>query len=225
MTKQIRAVIFDLDGVIIDSNPAIETFWKSWTDKENIELSEALMREWIHGRKAIDTVSGLFGHLPQLRQQAIIDDAFVFDSTMRPTAVSGVVSLIQTLHALGIPTGVVTSSHHSRMLQFLVSITVDDAFTAFITAHDVTNGKPHPEPYLAMSKKLGIDSSHCLVFEDAISGLQSAVAAGMETIGIGNEKARQLLTQHGASEVIPDFSSLHADRSGIYLDDRLLFSF
>jgi sugar-phosphatase len=225
MIKQISAGIFDLDGVIIDSNPAIETFWKSWTDREDIELSEALMREWIHGRKAVDTVGGLFSHLPQVRQQAILDDASVFDSTMRPAAVAGVVTFIQSLHGLGIQTGVVTSSHHSRMLQFLAGLSVEKTFTGFVTAHDVTNGKPHPEPYLAMSKKIGIHSSRCLVFEDAISGLQSATAAGMEAIGIGNEQSRQLLTTHGASEVIPDFNPLRVDQQGIYLDQRLIFSF
>ncbi|MBV9989487.1 MAG: HAD family phosphatase [Chitinophagaceae bacterium] len=225
MIRQAKAVIFDLDGVIVDSNPAIEAFWKSWTDRESIPLTEALTREWIHGRKAVDTVGGLFGHLTTARQQQIIEDAFVFDQTMQPPGVAGIVPFILDLNLLGIATGVVTSSHHSRMLQFLEALGIADSFTGFVTAHDVTQGKPHPEPYLKMSAQLGIDPASCLVFEDAVSGLRSAAAAGMQVIAVGAESSRSLLMQEGASALIPDFNVLKTLPSGIYLDDRLVFSF
>jgi sugar-phosphatase len=219
----IRAVIFDLDGVIINSNPAIESFWKSWTDRESVDLTSALVREWIHGRKVYDTIDGLFPHLPKERQQAIIDDAYNFDSSMRPGAIVGVIDFIQALMLAGIPTGVVTSSHHPRMLKMLTDIGIQDRFTHFVTAHDVQYGKPHPEPYQKMQEKLQLACNECLVFEDAISGIQSATAAGMHSIGIGNIEARDSLLLHGACEVVGDFSAISLLDGFLQTDRKNLF--
>ncbi|MEQ1624261.1 MAG: HAD family phosphatase, partial [Sediminibacterium sp.] len=81
-------------------------------------------------------------------------------------------------------------------------------FEYSITAHDVQKGKPDPEPYLKMAEKLNFNPSECLVFEDAISGVQSAIAAGMTCIGIGNQLTAKSLEAEGAKEVIENFRSL-----------------
>ncbi len=212
MQYPIKAVIFDLDGVIINSNPAIEAFWKSWADRENILLSRAQVREWIHGRKIVDTLQGIFHHSSDETREAIRASAYIFDQEMNPGPVPGVVSFIKELNQYHIPVGIATSSHHERMLHMLQQIGIADRFNDFVTAHDVTKGKPDPEPYLAMSHKLGIAPADCLVFEDAISGIQSATAAGMHSIGIGDEDARTGLLQEGARDVVPDFQSLYIEQ-------------
>ncbi len=211
MQGNIKAVIFDLDGVIIDSNPAIENFWKSWADKENITLTDDMICEWIYGRKVGDTISGVFGHLDDSRKQEIHSSAHLFDSSMQPGAINGVTDFIRKLTALQIPTGVVTSSHHTRMLKMLNNIGIDTAFTHFVTAHDVTHGKPHPEPYEKMREKMNLSCEQCLVFEDAISGIASAKAAGMYAIGIGNTITAPGLLASGACDVITDFSYMTID--------------
>ncbi len=212
MPYTIRAIIFDLDGVIVDTNPAIESFWKSWTDKEGITLTEPLMREWVHGRKVTDTLSGLFAHVTDERKEEIRESAYLFDQSMNPDAITGVVNFINSLSLLQLPVGIVTSSHHSRMWDMLEKLSIENQFTHFVTAHDVTRGKPHPEPYLTMSGKMDIPASHCLVFEDAISGIQSATAAGMHSIGIGNNAAMNDLLQYGAKDVIPDFTGIRINQ-------------
>ena len=209
MEPVIKAVIFDLDGVIIDSNPAIEDFWKSWADQENIELTDALIREWIYGRKVRDTISGIFDHLHSDRKEEILLSADTFDSSMQPAAIKGVTAFIHQLSLSGIPTGVVTSSHHPRMLKMLNGVGIADSFGHFITGHDVVYGKPHPEPYEKMRIKMGLDCGECLVFEDAVSGIQSARSAGMHCIGIGNENARHTLMLHGAADVVADFTEIN----------------
>lgn len=225
MPRHIRAVIFDLDGVIIDSNPAIEAFWHGLAKRENLVFTDNMIREWVHGRKAVDTVAGVFSHLLPSARDEMLREAEIFDRSMKATAIEGVVDFISALHAFQIPTGVVTSSHHSRMLQFLTAIGVEDKFTHFVTAHDVTMGKPHPQPYQKMSEFLGIPPGDCLVFEDAVSGIQSAKSAGMLPMGIGNEDARQLLISHGAIDVIPNFSVLRTDANGICIDGDPQFIF
>jgi sugar-phosphatase len=225
MHGTIKAVIFDLDGVIIDSNPVIESFWKSWTDKQNIELTDALVRQWIHGRKVGDTLGGLFSHLDDTGQTEIMDAAHIFDSNMHPGAIKGVVNFIQSLKKLQVPIGVVTSSHHSRMLKMLSGIGINGAFTHFITAEDVVNGKPHPEPYEKMRAKMNVPVEQCLVFEDAISGIQSAKAAGMHAIGIGDAFARDELLLHGACEVVGDFDGLQLADAALLLNNKTAFRF
>lgn len=225
MSCHIRAVIFDLDGVIIDSNPAIEAFWHGLAKRENLAFTNDMIREWVHGRKAVDTVAGVFSHLLPPARDEMLREAELFDRSMKATAIDGVVGFIDALHQFGVPTGVVTSSHHSRMLQFLAAIGVQDKFTHFVTAHDVTQGKPHPQPYQKMSEFLGIPPADCLVFEDAVSGIQSAKSAGMQPVGVGNDDARELLTAHGAIGVIADFTALSTDATGISINGNLQFVF
>ena len=223
MTKGIKAIIFDLDGVIVDSNPAIEAFWKSWADKENITLTDELIREWIYGRKVDDTLHGLFGHINNSQKIAIKDAATTFDSNMQPLAINGVVSFILAISQVKLPIGVVTSSHQPRMLKMLKGLGIEKAFTHFVTALDVTKGKPHPEPYEKMSTKMNVPIDQCLVFEDAISGIQSATSAGMHSIGIGNEYTKNDLLFHGASEVIEDFTQISIHGESITLQNGSVF--
>lgn len=205
----IQAVIFDLDGVIIHSNPAIEEFWKTLANKHGISLTEPLIRQWIHGRKIGDTLSGLFRNLSEKQLEEIRESAYLFDQDMQPGPISGIVPFVQSLKASQVPTGIVTSSHHSRMLEMITQLGLQEQFSHFVTAHDVSKGKPDPEPYLAMAAKMNIAPEQCLVFEDATSGIQSATGAGMQVIGIGNEDARTDLTLQGAKDVIDHYSAIH----------------
>lgn len=215
MPDTVKAVIFDLDGVIIDSNPVIEAFWKTWTEKETLPLNDALIRQWIHGRKVVDTIKGLFEHLPEIRKKEIEQSGYTFDSVIEPAPIPGVVNFITSLHELKIPIGVVTSSHHPRMLKMLGLCGIENMFTYFVTGEDVMQGKPHPEPYTKMQSKMNLQNADCLVFEDAISGIQSAVAAGMHAIGIGNENAKPDLLLHGAADVIIDFTMININKKSI----------
>jgi len=223
MQDIIKGIIFDLDGVIINSNPAIETFWKSWTNKEGITLTDPMIREWIYGRKVGDTIKGLFDHVPDTRKKEIEQSAYDFDSHMQPEAIDGVVEFISLLNTWHIPLGVVTSSHHPRMLTMLRNLGIEDTFTCFVTANDVTHGKPHPDPYLKMSAKMNLPHHACLVFEDAVSGIQSAVTAGMHSIGIGNKYSKKDLLLHGAADVVIDFTHIHITGEYLSVNNRSLF--
>jgi HAD superfamily hydrolase (TIGR01509 family) len=213
MSKNIKAIIFDLDGVIINSNPAIVSFWKEWAEKEQIQLTDAMLMEWVYGRKVTATIEGIFNHISDQRKNEIKEAGYLFDQNMQPESVLGVQGFIKKLATINFPLGVVTSSHHQRMYQMLQQVNVANEFTNFITAHDVDNGKPHPEPYLKMAEKLGVHPSTCLVFEDAISGIQSATAAGMTVIGIGEKQNASNLLKAGAKELIEDFLSIEINNN------------
>ncbi|MEN9686535.1 MAG: hypothetical protein RLZZ28_2321 [Bacteroidota bacterium] len=220
MPTFIKAIIFDLDGVIIDSNPAIEAFWKSWAEREKLPLNDTLIREWIHGRKVADTLYGIFGSLSETRKEEIAASAHIFDQTMKPLALPGLVEFVGKLTVSGIPIGIVTSSHYDRMWQMLANIGIARNFNYFITAHDVLKGKPDPEPYLKMSEKMQIEPAHCLVFEDANSGIQSATAAGMHSIGIGDDTAIPALKKWGADFVVNNFENLSISNGLLQIQEQ-----
>ena len=213
MTQPIKAIIFDLDGVIIDSNPAIVTFWSHWANHFGFDLTQDMILHWVYGRKVTATIEGLFSFTSQEQQEAIKAAGYAFDAAMHPTGIEGVQDFVQTLKALDFPRGVATSSHKERMEQMLQRIGLPHHFEYSITAHDVQKGKPDPEPYLKMAAKLGLEPSSCLVFEDAISGVQSAIAAGMTCIGIGTQLTAKSLIDVGAKEVIEHFRCLSIEKA------------
>jgi len=88
-----------------------------------------------------------------------------------------------------------------------------NSFKEHVTAEDVNKGKPHPAPYLNIAEKLNQQPEYCLVFEDAISGVQSAKAAGMEVIGINTEEAAQDLLANGAACVINSYEELRVEQN------------
>ncbi len=224
MPDMLKAIIFDLDGVIIDSNPAIEKFWHHWAAQEGVTLTDELIRRHIHGRKGTETIRDLFPHVSAATKEAIRESANVFDSEMKPGAIPGVVDFIHGLHDLGMTTGVVTSSHKGRMLKMLDKHQLQHYFTSFITANDVSKGKPDPEPYLKMSELLDITPAQCLVFEDATGGIQAAVAAGMHAIGIGKAAIAEALRQEGAMDVIPDFTHMRITTHALFCNGHDCFT-
>jgi mannitol-1-/sugar-/sorbitol-6-phosphatase len=213
MTQPIKAIIFDLDGVIIDSNPAIVAFWSHWANQFGFELTQDMILQWVYGRKVTATIEGLFSFTSREQQEAIKEAGYAFDAAMHPTGIEGVQDFVQALKVLDFPRGVATSSHKERMEQMLQRIGLPHHFEYSITAHDVQKGKPDPEPYLKMAEKLNFAPSECLVFEDAISGVQSAIAAGMTCIGIGNQLTAKSLTDVGAKEVIEHFRCLSIEKA------------
>lgn len=217
----IKAVIFDLDGVIIDSNPVIEIFWRGWGEKYGVVMDQQVMSQWIYGRTGEDTIAGLFPDVPENVKEEIRAGGEALGVHMVPNAMEGVAYFIRALADKNIPIGLVTSSGEMRMQKMITQVGITDCFTAFITAKDVSRGKPDPEPYAKMSAKLGIDPLHCLVFEDAWSGIQSAVAAGMVAVGIGNHLFKDSLLQHGATEVIENFTQIKVSSEGLHVAERM----
>ena len=223
MEKIIKAVIFDLDGVIIDSNPEIEKFWHHWAVKTERQLSRKNIIEHIHGRKGVETVEALFNDIITETKEEIIKEAIEFDSKMKPKQVRGIHHFIQTLTQLNIPIGLVTSSHKKRALLMLQKQNLQDNFIAHVTAEDVMNGKPNPEPYITIAKKLNQEADNCLVFEDAISGVISAKVAGMEVIGINTDEAANELLKNGAISVISNFDEIRVEHYELHIKNDITY--
>lgn len=175
-----RAVLFDLDGVLVDSSAVIDRVWRDWAAHHDLpwETVEPLLP----GRRASETVGLLAPHLDSIAEGAELERIQTADiAGIRPCP--GSVALTEELSARGLPWAIVTSGSRPtattrlRAMRFRIP-------DVLVTADDVTNGKPDPEGYLAAARKLGVTPGHCLVVEDAEVGVRAARTAGARVAGI-----------------------------------------
>ncbi|RFM25919.1 HAD family hydrolase [Deminuibacter soli] len=217
MPGRISRVLFDMDGVLINSNAAIETFWSEWASKEKLAITEADIRHKIHGRPTLETIDLLFAGSADETKQNIYSEARLFDITMRPLLLPGVKRFVTQLHAASVVTGVVTSAPAERITHMLQPHGIYHLFNAMVTSEDYTKGKPDPEPYTVMATRLAVKPSCCLVFEDADSGIRAALDAGMQVVAVNNAFEHERVIGH-----IPDFAGITMNGASILHNGNLL---
>lgn len=185
-----RAVIFDNDGVLIDSEPMhLEADLKTLA-AQGIVWEEHRLRRFI-GVKDIDMWRILCEELglqdtpeEMCRKKLAYHDSIFTPDRIRP--VKGVPELFQTLKGNGVKIAVASSSSASLIGPWLTWMGLRNQLDAFVTAEDVAHSKPHPEPYLLAAARLGMPVAHCVAVEDSPHGIQSAKAAGCRCIGFRN---------------------------------------
>jgi len=186
------AILFDLDGVLVDSTGSVDRQWRAWARQKGIDEEEVIAIA--HGVRTIEVIKRVAPHLDAAAEVTEIENREADDHE----GVSVMPGAADLLHS--IPEGrwcVVTSgTRHlaSSRLRF-AGLPVPQTL---VTADDVANGKPHPEPYLMGAKLLGMNPAECLVVEDAPAGIQSAHAGGMKAIGMASTFAPSQLTEADA---------------------------
>ena len=182
------AVLFDMDGTLIDSEhhwlsseQELAASWgASWTSDDGealIGVSLYQSTQLIKEKLGIDLTPG---EISEILTDAVIQklDAEI---VWRP----GVLELMADLKANGVKTALVTMSMRRMALRVAAKLPVGE-FDVVVAGDDVTNGKPHPEPYLLAAEQLGVDIKDCIALEDSVTGLTSAEASGAIAIGIPN---------------------------------------
>jgi len=179
MTKiDCQGVLFDLDGVLVDSTPAVARVWTIWARRHGFDPEETVRKA--HGRPSLATIRELLPNADHAAENSIVERMEIED-------VSDVTPLCGTLELLAsLPANrwtVVTSCTRALALVRLrvAGLPVPEKM---VTSTDIVNGKPHPEPYLKGAGLLGIAPQDCVVFEDAPAGIESARAGGMKVLGI-----------------------------------------
>jgi mannitol-1-/sugar-/sorbitol-6-phosphatase len=172
------AILFDLDGVLMDSRVAVERAWERWATGHGIDPIAVLAQA--HGRRTIDTIRAIAPLLDIEAEARLLQvaESVDFDGV---TTLPGAAELLEAL-----PAGswtVVTSGTRALATGRLAhgGLPIPERLS---TAEDVERGKPDPQPYLAGAAALGIDSADCLVIEDAPAGIEAGKAAGMTVIAL-----------------------------------------
>lgn len=187
MTKT-PGVIFDWDGVIIDSSRQHETSWERLAAEEGRELPRdhfvlgfGKKNEWIIPNLLKWTDAPGEIHRLSLRKEALYRDV-VRESGL--SALPGVREFLDRLRAAGVPSCVGSSTHRENIDTIIGVLGFTGLFDDMVTAEDVSHGKPHPEVFLKAAGRIDRAPSECVVFEDAFAGIEAARAGGIKVIGV-----------------------------------------
>ncbi|WP_337104381.1 pyrophosphatase PpaX [Paenibacillus sp. YIM B09110] len=211
MTGNIRTVLFDLDGTILDTN---ELIIRSFVEALKGIAAEGFGREHIiptMGEPLIDQLRRFSG----LEEVSHLVDAYrevnlrLHDDLVKPFEY--VVEVLRNLHGKGIQIGVVTTKMRLTTEKGLKFVGIDEYVDAVITIDDVKNPKPHPEPVNKAIALLGADPATTMMVGDSVVDIKSAVAAGTEAVGVAwSLKGEKLLSEAGAHHIIHDMRDLYA---------------
>jgi sugar-phosphatase len=196
------AILFDLDGVLIDSSACIARNWQIWAEPHGIDVA-AIMKV-AHGVRSIETIQQVAPHLDAQAEAERLTALEVAD-TNGVIAMPGAHALLSTLpaHAWTIVTSGGAALAGARLAAVGLPVPAQ-----IVTADDVTQGKPAPEPYLLGAQRLGIAPERCLVVEDAPAGIQAGRSAGIRVLGIASTHTRSELLENGVTAVVGRLTDL-----------------
>lgn len=178
-----KAALFDLDGVVFDTEPQYTVFWGSQCRLYHPE-HPGLEHE-IKGSTLTQIYDRWFSGPLEAEQAVVTERLNAFEAQMTFEYIAGFEALIADLHAHGVKTAVVTSSNQPKMESvYRAQPGFKQLFDAILTSEDFEHSKPHPDCYLKAAARFGVHPSECVVFEDSFNGLKSGRAAGMKVVGV-----------------------------------------
>lgn len=184
----IKAAIFDMDGLLIDSEPLWRQAEKSTLQRVGIELTGQMCHETL-GLRTDEAVSHWYGKFPwtgstqqdvELQLLATVRELI----TARGRPLNGVLATLNILRDAGLQLGLASSSPPHLIETVVGKLGVRDYFSVMSSAVDEDRGKPDPAVYLSAAKKLGVNPINCLAFEDSVTGVRSAKSAGMSVVAV-----------------------------------------
>lgn len=203
------ALLFDLDGVLVDSTPAVTRVWTKWAIEHGFEPQEVVHRA--HGRPSIATIRD---YLPNA--DAELENLAVLNGEIED--LEGVIALPGTRELLqALPSGrwTIVTSCARPLAEVRIRAGGLPVPEKLVTSSDVTHGKPHPEPYLKGAEILGFPIQDCVVFEDVPAGIASGKAAGARVVGFRTTARDLELKDAGADWIVDNCSAVSLEVTAI----------
>lgn len=213
MTRH-AAILFDMDGTILTSIPAVERAWTGWAARVGVPATEVL--DHLHGRRAIDTVRRFAPAGADIATEAAWVDAAELADTDGVAPIDGAAEL---LSALGDGQWAVVTSAIRALALVRIEAAGLPLPKVLIAAEDVQHGKPDPEGFLLGAARLGVDIADCLVFEDTDAGLQAGRRAGAQVIRVAGPHHSQQEQDTPAIRSYRDLD-INVDADGIAVRHR-----
>jgi sugar-phosphatase len=205
MTKvDCKGVLFDLDGVLADSTPAVARVWTIWANKHGFDPAETVRQA--HGRPSLTTIRELLPHADHAAENSAVERMEIEDLD-DVVALPGAVELLRALPSDRCT--IVTSCTRPLALVRLRAAGLPIP-AQLVTANDITIGKPNPEPYLKGAEILGLAATDCVVIEDAPAGIRAGKSAGAKVIALQTTEHDALLREAGADWIVKDCSAIRA---------------
>jgi sugar-phosphatase len=202
-----RGVLFDLDGVLVDSTPAVARVWAGWAREHGFDPGEVVKKA--HGRPSITTIRELLPHADHTAEDREVERREIAD-------VEGVVPLpgaTELLRALPLQRWAIVTSCTRALAHVRIAAAGLPKPKYLVTSTDVRHGKPDPEPYLKGAQILGMPAADCIVIEDAPAGIRAGKVAGARVLALRTTASDAELQQAGADWIVEDCAELFLDSS------------
>ncbi len=208
------AVLFDMDGVIVDSNPYHKKAFEQFFEEHEVSLNNEELKTHVYGRTNKEIMPYVFkeNYTPEKGEVWADEKEALFRNLYKDdiAPVKNLIPFLQQLKESNIRTAVGTSAPRANLDFVLDALNIREYFDALLDSNDVTCGKPDPEIYLNSAIKLGVDPSRCVVIEDSLAGVKAGLNAGMKVIGVTTTHSpEELANTHLA---IDDYSGLTVDK-------------
>ncbi|MGV3639437.1 MAG: HAD family hydrolase [Adhaeribacter sp.] len=212
--KEKFAVLFDMDGVIIDSNPYHKDAWMAFCRRYQVELREEDVPRYIYGKTNKTALVDVFQRefSPEESFRMSEEKEAIYRELHRPdiSLIKGLPGLLEEFRQHQVPLAVCTNAPVANLDFMLEETGIRPYFQVLIDASKVSKGKPDPEIYLKAAQLLGIAPERCIVMEDSTVGVEAGLRAGMKVVGITTTHSRQELAH--THLVIDDFDELSVDK-------------
>jgi beta-phosphoglucomutase len=209
----LHAVIFDMDGVIVDSHPIHKKTWRKFLELMGKKVSEKELNFIMEGRKRDEILRHFLGELSEEQIQNLVlqkEQMFLQESAaIQP--INGLRPFLQELQTSGIRLAVASSGSAGRVNDMVLSLDLCRYFQAIVTGDQVAHGKPDPAIFRLASERLSVSPAETLVFEDSVSGVMAAKAAAMKCIGVATNGVVPMLLEAGADQIVSDFTTVSCD--------------
>ena len=206
----VKACLFDLDGVVFDTEPLYTLFWRN-LDKRlrpNIDNFEHIIK----GQTLVQIYDKYFAGEEE-KQEEITALLYEYEQNMSFNYISGFELFIKGLRSKGVKTAVVTSSNLAKMQNvYNKHPEFKGYFDEILTSEDFKESKPSPDCYLKAAARFGLSPKECIVFEDSFNGLRSGIASGARVIG--------LATTNSVAEIEPYTKEVISNYDGFTLSDH-----
>jgi len=211
-----RGVLFDLDGVLVDSTPAVARVWAGWAHEHGFNPDEVVKKA--HGRPSITTIREILPHADHVAEDREVERREIAD-------VEGVIPLpgaMELLKSLPLERWAIVTSCTRALANVRIAAAGLRRPRHLVSSTDVKHGKPDPEPYLKGSQMLDVSASECIVIEDAPAGIRAGKAAGARVLALRTTASDAELQQAGADWIVDDCAGIFLHSSTADEDFLLL---
>ena len=205
-----QAVLFDMDGVVVDNLPYHVDAWLLFCERKNIPLTREVFYRELNGMNSKDTFEWFYQREMSRAEVEVLEEEkeLIYREFYREhiKPASGLLKFLKDLRKQGIKTALATSAGQGNIDFIVDGLGIRDQFDAIIGGAEVQKGKPDPEIYLKAADLVGINPSACWVIEDSLQGIASGQSAGMRVVGISTSHTSEELAH--TNVVRPDFVDL-----------------
>jgi len=208
ITIRCSAVLFDMDGVLVDSTHAVARVWHKWALERGLDPDKVVRAA--HGRPSVMTVREFLPDADAHAEDLEVERREIEDLD-GVVAMPGAVELVKSLPP---KRWTVVTSATRPLAEVRLRAAGIPVLNGLITANDILHGKPNPEPYLKAAERLGFTASECVVVEDAVAGIRAGKAAGARVIAFPTTSGRRDLENAGADWVARNCADITANADG-----------